>query len=136
MSKRRTAADALNITPNIADFISGGMPNRGGTEIDSPSDEKLKRKLAHTIEKEITQSKPKRRIKKSSSASQPQVLSPAYEQTLAQARIQKSVRFLPQIIARFEEHCRNETQSGRKAPSIQDALNEALSQWLHASNLK
>jgi hypothetical protein len=136
MSKRRTAADALSITPNIADFISGGMPAQGKIEIDPPSDVKPKQKLAKAIEKDTTQSKPKRRVKRSTSTPRQETHSPAYEQTLAQARIQKSVRFLPQIIARFEEHCRNETQAGRKSPSIQDALNEALSQWLHASNHK
>lgn len=130
MSKRRTAADALSITPNIADFISGGVPAQGKTEIDPSSDAKPKQKLAKSVEKEITNAKPKRRVKKTTSAPRQETPSPAYAQTLAQARIQKSVRFLPQIIARFEEHCRSETQAGRKGPSIQDALNEALSHWL------
>jgi len=106
------------------------VPAQGKIEIDPPSDVKSKQKLAKAIEKGTTQAKPKRRVKRSTSTPRQETHSPAYEQTLAQARIQKSVRFLPQIIARFEEHCRNETQAGRKSPSIQDALNEALADWL------
>lgn len=130
MSRRRTAEDALKMTPNVVDFISGGLPSQGKIEADPSSDAKPKQKLAKTIEKEATQLKPKRRMKKATAAPKENTLSPAYEQTLAQARIQKSVRFLPQVIARFEEHCRTEIQAGRKGPSIQDALNEALSHWL------
>jgi len=132
MSKRRTAEDALKMTPNVADFISGGVPS--GEELNSASEDPQGKESQSQVNTMTavrkTKSKPKRRTNKPASAAAKIQQTPAYDQTLAQARIQKSVRFLPQLIARFEVHCRDEIQSGRKPPTIQDALNDALRGWL------
>jgi|GEM_PF-6217319 len=50
--------------------------------------------------------------------------------TLSRARIQKSIRFLPQLIAQYEEHVRKEESAGRRPPTLQDTMNDAMGLWL------
>lgn len=139
MDKRRTAADALQMSPDVASFISTGVP----TEFEKEESKRLDKTSSGAqktepeslaSQKNSDRSKPKRIGKskrKSRSKAETQARpTPAYTQAMAQARIQKSVRFLPQLIAQFEDHCRQEFQAGRKPPTLQDALNDALRNWL------
>ena len=139
MDKRRTAADALQMSPDVASFISSGVPattsDDESNRLDKRSNDGQKKEPnSSASQKDSNRSKPKRigRTKqKSRSKAETQAKpTPAYTQAMAQARIQKSVRFLPQLIAQFEDHCQQEFQAGRKPPSLQDALNEALRHWL------
>lgn len=142
MDKRRTAADALQMSPDVASFISTGVPTESSKEetkrLDRPATDAQKNDpKSSALKNASATSKPKRigkaKQKTNSKAETQSKPTPAYTQAMAQARIQKSVRFLPQLIAQFEDHCLKELQVGRKPPTLQDALNDALRNWLDRS---
>lgn len=143
MSNRRSAAAALNLETKVEDFIRSGMPTTK-PEVMSPVIEKEIKTLSESdeveneVEIEVRQPRPKKTLPRNTRSNSerkekvtsPAVESPTYARTLARARIQKSVRFLPNLIAEFEEYSRIEEMAGRKPISIQDALNEALKMWI------
>lgn len=135
MAERRSAAAALTLDTKLEDFIKSGMP--GSTPNPAPvvnvkpaEKQKAKPKKVSEEQEEPVAPKQKRSTPKEKKPEPVTQESPAFARTLARARIQKSIRFLPNLIAQFEEHCRAEEMEGRKPISIQDALNEALDMWL------
>lgn len=140
MDKRRTAADALQMSPDVASFISAGVPSQPESTAPKRLDKPSKAELAETNTKASDSAsgsaRPKAKRKETlvkhaqRNVEKPAEPTPAYTQAMAQARIQKSVRFLPQLIARFEDHCLKELQAGRKPPTLQHALNAAFRDWL------
>lgn len=139
MVERRSAAAALDVDSRIKDFISAGVPAKPQvvSVVEEPADVPV---AGSGKEDAVTGKEPERPVRKKSASKerrtefQATIASPAYAQTLARARIQKSVRFLPKLIAGFEEYCQHETLAGRKPISIQDALNEALDNWLNSKS--
>ncbi|MFK7819476.1 MAG: hypothetical protein AB8G99_12210 [Planctomycetaceae bacterium] len=133
MDKRRSAAAALEVNSNIAEFISTGVPSDKPNGKDSNTTGAVEKptqvEVNEPIAAKVTKSKPVIAKKKRGSQSEtPQSIT--YSQTIAQARIQKSIRFLPTLIARFEDFVHRERQAGRKPPTLQDAQNEAMDMWL------
>ena len=178
MSERKTAAAALEITPDIEQFIQAGVPkpepartsqalpsashnNAAKTETDraliinttdaTARDIPNANLKEHITTQQSTSSEPEptstrsdniaemptqresrkreqgRRAKKRATA-QPPAPQPL-PLPHVKARVQKTVRFRPELIARFEEHLRSREQSGAGL-SFQDAMNEALEAWL------
>ena len=129
MADRRDSAAALEMTAAFDSFISSGVPNAKPTANDPP--ELLPQPEQKMSEKKTARRKPRvagQRMKRRPTDVQQD--SPEFARTFSRARIQKSIRFLPQLIAQFEEHVRKEEAEGRRPPSVQNAMNEALELWL------
>jgi hypothetical protein len=130
MAERRDSAAALEMTAAFDSFISNGVPNAKPSANDQP-EKGLQANQTKSVNKAPKQKsnvdKGQRKKRRRAEAQQD---SPEFARTLSRARIQKSIRFLPQLIAQFEEHARKEEAAGRRPPSVQDAMNEALGLWL------
>ena len=180
MSERKTAAAALEITPDIEQFIQAGVPkpepartsqalpsashnNAAKTETDrdliihttdaTARDIPNANLKEHITTQQSTSSEPEpastrsgniavmppqrksrkqeqgRRVKKRPATTPKEPTQQVLPLPHVKARVQKTVRFRPELIARFEEHLRIQEQTGT-ALTFQNAMNEALEAWL------
>ena len=140
MNKRVGAAEALEITPEIKDFISAGVPQQAlpNTESESrqnPTEQRSDQRISTVADapgRGNTGVPPK---KKASSPKTPKksIAQPRPDRVHSKARVQKTVRFLPHLITQLDEYLRA-LPLGQEL-SFQDVANEALQMWLdrHAS---
>jgi hypothetical protein len=145
VKERRSAADALALSPQIEEFIAKGItptvaeprsekvvqmktdPDtrsaESETESDLPSTES--QETAGQIKKPSRQ--PERRVAaRSQSFQTPDEM----QRLLAKATVQKTVRFQPKLIAQMEAWIREQEARGENSFSFQQIQNEALKLWL------
>ena len=123
MAKTRSMSTALDAS-TVVDFIEQGVPT------------------TETIKQEVTDSKTMRQSDgRNAGRPNPKRLkhertkvrdSTDFKRTLSKARIQKSIRFRPELIARLDTYCRKLEAEGQEAISNQRAQNEALEMWLES----
>lgn len=124
--------EARNMFDSIVDLVDA---ETGSNESPSAEEttEKPKRKAGEGNQKSEKPRKPAQSISRSSRAptttqiddsSRPELL-----RAHSKARVQKSVRFRPALIAELDEHLRSLEIAGQER-SIQDVMNEALELWL------
>ena len=133
MSDEKRSMSAALDAANIVEFIQTGVPTASkdkpvttGKKVEVQTPPKGAEKISPV-------SNPKKKRVKPREAA-PDV-SPDFTRTMAKARVQKSIRFRPDLIARLEKFRRNEEEEGRTPVSIQDAQNEALAMWLDSKKV-
>lgn len=153
VKERRTAADALALSPQIEDFISKGISSSIQSEKQSPRVEEKVEKTSpvrlvdsdpadtekEPIEREVHEtmgSSPKRKqpsvAVERKETKQPVGYANADEmqRLLSKATVQKTVRFQPRLIAQMEAIIRNQEARGEAPMSFQQIQNDALKLWL------
>ena len=139
MVERRSAGEALSLTPPVEEFIARGVPNGEPGSVSSADQESVdppkgKTKRIHRPKSPDSSSRRPRsagkRKHKKTPKPETETVTEALLQTYAKATVQKTVRFQPKLIAEFEELTRTQQLSGEKPKSFQDAQNEALALWL------
>ena len=145
VKERRSAADALALSPQIEEFIAKGISPTAAeprsekvvqmnadpeirlaeseTESDLPNAES--QEPLGQVKKPSRQ--PERRV-----AARPQSFQTPDEmqRLLAKATVQKTVRFQPKLIAQMETWIREQEARGENSFSFQQIQNEALKLWL------
>ena len=127
MNNRRSALDAFKSTPEIDAFIKTGVPANDvkpeRIEKAKPQDREAEPSGAAA---EITEAAPKRRKKPASRTIQ--TGDREMHRVHSKARIQKSIRFLPDLIVELENHLRSLPPEDEQ--SLQTIMNDALRMWL------
>ena len=118
MHERKTAFDAIN-SDSVHAFIKSGPKTDVQTQpAEAPRLESDGDQLLH--DQQIRQTEP------------PRMEPSTQSRTFAKARIQKSIRFRPELIDQLEQLIVQLELSGNDVPSIQSVMNEALAMWLHS----
>lgn len=152
VKERRSAADALALSPQIEDFITRGITTPSDAAKQSLSIAPKLDKESATLESSKqtppvsdnsvvdlndetdSTSEPKfasrnsdRRSSKSSMSFQ---TTDEMQRLLSKATVQKTVRFQPKLIAQLETWIKRQEAGGDNPPSFQQIQNEALKLWL------
>jgi hypothetical protein len=153
VKERRSAADALALSPQIEDFISKGItssqvtPQRPLSIAEKPKQESVANESSQhiteptegTFDRELvneavsnseskTQARtPERRVAKPANTIQS---NEEMNRMLSKATVQKTVRFQPRLIAQMEAWVKRQEAGGENPPSFQQIQNEALKLWL------
>ena len=131
MSEKRSMSAALEAA-NIVEFIQTGVPT-------TPTDSRTateKKSEVRSKPTSIEPKTPKTKPNTSKANHQEKDDTPDFTRTMAKARIQKSIRFRPDLIAKLEKYRRLQEEEGKSQISIQDAQNEALAMWLDSKKIK
>jgi hypothetical protein len=145
VKERRSAADALALSPQIEEFIAKGITPTVSTtpsekvvqmkadpEIrltESDKEELLPNMESHESAGQIR--KPSRQPERRVAARSQSFQTPdEMQRLLAKATVQKTVRFQPKLIAQMEAWIRDQEARGENSFSFQQIQNEALKLWL------
>ena len=127
---RRNATEALQHAARVEDFISNGVhvkiktPNEIGQVEPTDSQEQ------ENANQSKTDRQPQRKARRKSSKPRVDLPTDSASLALAKATIQKTVRFNPKLIARWERLAHSKRASGQTPASFQQVQNDALALWL------
>jgi len=132
---RRHVRETLELDSKIESFIKQGVAESGDTEKASQqSQNSEKGKPNSANENSHPQISRKRNSKANIRFSQSTKNAKWADAAYSKATIQKTVRFNPHLIARWENFVESKRAAGESPSSFQQAQNEAFQLWLQSKN--
>lgn len=130
---RKKPIDVLELNQQIDSFIHEGTNASSSSQTTNPKPQFKSGAESDGIDEDPSTDRTHQASRKKS---KPRIAQTRWMQTtLSKATIQKTVRFNPQLIAKWEQRTQIERENGKTPKSFQQVQNEALELWLHKNNI-